>query len=85
MIEYLNDKKRPAQNREIKTTIYHILRNTEAIGNKNMPYDLLIRRTTEHLEEIRLTHTTEQVENALNEMLHDDMIYHVDGFVGLII
>lgn len=86
---YIKGKKRRAEDREIKTSIYNILRNTEAIGMKTMQYDLLVQRTGEHLEEIRLNYTHERIRNVLNEMILDDMIYRVstgkDMKVGLVI
>ncbi len=86
---YVKGKKRRAEDREIKTTIYNILRNTEAIGRKTMQYDLLVQRTGEHLEEIRLNYTPQRVRDVLDEMILDDMIYRVSTGntmkVGLVI
>ena len=85
MIQYYPQKSRPAEEREIKTTVYNILRNTEAIGNNTMLYDVLVQRVGEHLEEIRLTYEKSSIEDAIKEMVFDDMVYLTDGMVGLVI
>ncbi len=74
---YIRNKKRRVEDREIKTTVYNILRNTEAIGCKTMEYFLLIRRVSEHLTQINLTHNTKQIERCVDEMIYDDMVYRV--------
>ena len=80
---YIKLKTRKAENREIKTTIYNILKNTEAIGKTKIPKDLLIQRTGEHLEEIRLTYTHQRIEENLQEMIQNKIIYQKEDEVGL--
>ena len=76
---YIRGKTRQAEDREIRTTVYNILRNTEAIGCKTMSYTLLIQRVGEHLEEIRLTYNTQRVKEVINEMILEDILYRVTG------
>lgn len=76
---YIRGKTQKAEDRQIKTTIYNILRNTEAIGCKTMEYHMLIQRVGEHLDEIRYTYNTTRIENCLQEMIQDNMIYRVTG------
>ncbi len=80
---YIRGKTRKAETREIKTTIYNIIRNTEAIGLKTMDYDLLVQRCSEHLEELRLNYTRSQIVEILEEMKHDDILYTVTAINGV--
>lgn len=80
---YIKLKTRKAENREIKTTIYNILKNTEAIGLKTMDYNLLIQRVGEHLEEIRLTYNDKKIVEIIDEMTKTGMIYQKEIRVGL--
>ena len=80
---YIRGKTRQAETREIKTTIYNIIRNTEAIGLKTMDYDLLVQRCGEHLEELRLNYTRSQIVKVLEEMIHDDILYRVTNEDGI--
>ena len=84
---YIKGKRRRAEDREIKTTVYNILKNTEAIGCKTMAYPLLIQRVCEHLENINLTYKEQRVHEVIEEMILENMIYRVtssNGFnVGL--
>lgn len=80
---YIRGKTRKAETREIKTTIYNIIRNTEAIGLKTMDYDLLVQRCGEHLEELRLNYTRSQIVKVLEEMKHDDILYTVTAINGV--
>lgn len=80
---YIKVKQRRAEDREIKTTVYNILRNTEAIGLKTMDYDLLLQRTGEHLEELRLTYTRERLVEIIDEMIHEDILYRVTNEDGI--
>lgn len=85
--KYIKGRDRQAEDREIKTTIYHILLNTQAIGLKTMDHDMLLARCAEQLDELRLGYTTERITFAINDMLMDDTLYRVsndDGYrVGL--
>lgn len=76
---YIRGKQRKAEDREIKTTVYNILRNTEIIGCKTMEYSLLLQRVCEHLEEIRFTYNIPQVEKCVSDMILDNMLYRVTG------
>ena len=80
---YIRGKTRRAETREIKTTIYNVLRNTEAIGCQTMSYPLLVQRVGEHLEEIRLSYNRGQIVEVLEEMMNDDTIYRVTNEDGL--
>lgn len=80
---YIRGKTRRAEPREIKTTIYNILKNTEAIGLKTMDYDLLVQRCGEHLEELRLNYTRTQIVEILEQMKHDDILYTVTAINGV--
>lgn len=84
---YVKGRNRSAEDREIKTTIYHILLNTQAMGLQTMDYDMLLSRCAEQLDELRLGYTTERITFAINDMLMDDTLYRVtndDGYrVGL--
>lgn len=85
MIQYHNVKSRKAEDREIRTTICTILRNTEAIGNSTMEYETLTRRTCEHLENIRLTYTYKQIITILDEMIQEGLLYRVSTTEGMCI
>lgn len=80
---YIRGKTRRAETREIKTTIYNVLKNTEAIGCQTMSYLLLVQRVGEHLEEIRLSYNRGQIVEVLEEMMNDDIIYRVTNEEGL--
>ena len=80
--KYIKGRDRQAEDREIKTTIYHILLNTEVIGLQTMDHDMLISRCAEHLDELRLGYTTERITFAINDMLMDDTLYRVSNDNG---
>ena len=79
---YIKGKRRRAEDREIKTTVYNILKNTEAIGCKTMAYSLLVQRVCEHLEQINLTYTPSRVDEVITEMILENMIYRVTSEHG---
>lgn len=89
MTGYIKGKKRRAETREIKTTVYNILRNTEAIGEKTMHYDLLLQRVGEHLEELMLLYEHEKIVEVVHEMIMEDMLYRTTTetgyYIGLVI
>lgn len=80
---YIRGKTRKAETREIKTTIYNIIRNTEAIGLKTMDYDLLVQRVCERLDELRLSYTNDKIVDILEEMIYADIIYRVSNDDGV--
>lgn len=80
---YIKGKSRRAEDREIKTTVYHILKNTEAIGNRTIDYQKLVNRVYEHLDEIRLNVSKDRIIEVIDEMLLEDMIYRVTTSKGM--
>ena len=86
MIEgYIRGKKtQKATNKQIKTTIYNILRNTETIGQNGMKEETLLQRTQEHMEEIRLITTQRQIQDCLSVLLYEKQVHKTKkGYIQL--
>ena len=87
MIEgYIRGKKtQKATNKQIKTTIYNILRNTEAIGQTGMKEETLLQRTQEHMEEIRLITTQRQIQDCLSILIYEKQLCKTkEGYIHLL-
>ena len=74
-----------ASNKQIKTIIYNMLRNTEAIGQTGMKKETLIRRTQEHMEEIKLITTQRQIQDSLSILIYEKQLCKTkEGYIHLL-
>lgn len=73
---------RRVEDREIKTTIFNILINNEAIGYKTIDYTLLIQLCRERLEDQKLNYTLERIVSVIEEMKKSDLLYTVTTISG---
>ena len=78
-------KSERATNTQIKTTIYNILRNTETIGQNRMKEETLLRRTQEHMEELRLITTQRQIQDCLSILIYEKQLCKTkEGYIHLL-
>ena len=82
---YIRGKTRTADDSQVITLIYHTLKNSEIIGVTGMDEELLLRRVSERLAELRLEYQQSQLDNCLTKLISKKvLIRNNEGKVELV-
>lgn len=80
---YIKTSTRLAEDKDIKHTIYEVIKLHETLGNASIDYRVLTQRVQEGLEEKRLDTTPFNIVSCIDDMIQDDLLYRVTSADGI--